>query len=855
MLEVQGHTERRQADFAKSPRTSEAVTNTCFHCSERCDHNTLPFQGKYFCCAGCQTVYELLQNNDLCGYYDFEQRGTPSFKQTQHSRFTYLDDDDLRPQLLQFSDGIIAKITLRLPQIHCASCIWLLENLFKINPAISRSEVNFLTKEIALTFREQEIKLSEVVSLLTKLGYEPDIRLDANATQNQASTNSQHKLYLQVGLAGFAFGNVMLFSLPDYLDSTEILSANFKFYFGWLSIVLATPVLLFSASDYFISSWYALRQRKISLDVPVALGISALYFRSIYDIISGAGTGYLDSFTGLVFFLLIGKIFQQKTFAALSFDRDYAAYFPLSVALLKDEKEIYIPVAKLKKGDIFFSRNRELVPADSVLQSAQACIDYSFVTGEASPVTIHDGDLVYAGGRVVGTGARFTVIKEVSHSYLTQLWNNEVFHKEKRSSLLDVSDAFGKYFTMTVSAIAIIAAWYWLPNVDKAINVFTAVLIIACPCALTLAAPFTLGTTVAIFGKAKFYLKNVGVVTDLAALNAIVFDKTGTLTHAGDAKVEFIGEPLSDDETEMIIECLQHSTHPLSRQILGAQVPHLRHGERSNAVHLTQEPVVLASNFSREQTSDVSLADRRRDANATFQEIVHCGIEGNINRHRVAIGSAAWITVQTNTKTQNNSSSVYIAIDNIYRGYFRVDNSYRVGIDTLLKNLRPAYELFLLSGDNDSEQANLLSLFPEYHLAFYQTPEDKLQFVKSLQQNKKIVAMIGDGLNDAGALQQSNVGIALTEDTSAFTPACDAILAAENLNRLPVYIDFARYALRVLVACFSLSLVYNVVGLSFAITGKLSPLVTAILMPISSLSVVAIAWGAMKIRQRKITQQ
>ncbi len=833
--------------------TAEQAQVVCFHCGEKCDE-VLQADGKAFCCAGCQTVYELLRTRDLCGYYDFAERGAISFKQTRHSRFEFLDDETVRSQLLQFSDGTITKTTLRLPAIHCASCIWLLENLFKINPAILRSEVNFLKKEIALTFREQEIKLSAVVSLLAKLGYEPDIRLDSNTPTSQTQEKTRRKLFLKVGLAGFVFGNVMLFSFPDYLDNTGTLSTQFKFLFGWLSIAFSTPVLLYSASDYFVSAWYAFRQRKISLEVPVALGISALYFRSVYDIISGAGTGYLDSFNGLVFFLLIGKIFQQKTFDSLSFERNYAAYFPLSVALLTGEKETYVPVSRLQKGNEIFVRNCELVPADSRLLSAQAAVDYSFVTGESEPVAVISGDLVYAGGRVIGAGAKLSVVKEVSHSYLTQLWNNEAFHKEKHSTLLDISDAFGKYFTLCVMAIAGSAAWYWLPNVDKAINVFTAVLIIACPCALTLAAPFTLGAAVAIFGKAKFYLKNISVVPDLAALNTIVFDKTGTLTHAGIAQVEFIGEPLSADEQAMLAECLQHSTHPLSRQILGAQAARLHAASAAMLLRLTQDTLNDSNNFSREQNSDTSCAERRRAARAprAFREITHCGIEGNIDGHRIVLGSAAWIATQTNSMTQNNSSSVHVAIDNIYRGYFRVDNSYRAGLTTLLKNLQPAHELYLLSGDNDNERANLQPLFPDQHLAFYQSPADKLRFVQTLQREGKIVAMIGDGLNDAGALQQSNVGIALTEDTSAFTPACDAILAAENLNRLPAYIDFARYALRVLVACFLLSLAYNTIGLTLAVTGKLSPLVTAILMPISSLSVIAIAWGTLKIRERQV---
>lgn len=813
----------------------------CFHCGEVCDHDAVEVNNKHFCCTGCKTVFEILQDNNLCGYYDFDERAQLTFKQARASRFEYLDDESVRRALLQFSDGTIARTTFRLPQIHCASCVWLLENLFKINPAILRSEVNFLKKEIALTFREQEVKLSEVVSLLAKLGYEPEIRLDSIAAPNTQPDN--RKLYLKIGLAGFAFGNVMLFAFPDYLDTTAVLSAHFKSLFAWLSIAFSTPVLLYSASDYFTSSWYAFKQRKISLDVPIALGISALYFRSLYDIFSGVGTGYLDSFTGLVFFLLIAKLFQKKTFDALSFDRNYAAYFPLSVTLLKGGSERAVPVSKLQPSDEIFVRNRELVPTDSVMQSAQALLDYSFVTGEAEPVEIKRGDIVYAGGRVVGTGAQLAVTKAVSHSYLTQLWNNEAFRKEKRSSLVDISDAFGKYFTLIVSLIAVAAALYWLPDVSKALSVFTAVLIIACPCALTLAAPFTLGAAVAIFGKAKFYLKNVGVVPDLAALNAMVFDKTGTLTHAGQANVEFVGNTLSEEEQAMIAACLQHSTHPLSRQILDGYF-HRRSTE------MTQN---LAENSLRNSAQTLRLCGEE-----AFHEITGKGITANIDGHSVALGSAAWVGERTNTKPpqQNNAATVHLEFDGQYRGQFRIQNSYRTGLARLFQALQPERELYLLSGDNDHERTNLLTLFQsEDRLAFYQKPEDKLRFVQRLQADDKVVGMIGDGLNDAGALQQSNVGIALTEDTSAFTPACDAILDAEQLHRLPVFIGFARYALRVLVAAFLLSLVYNTIGLTLAVTGQLSPLVTAIFMPLSSWSVVAVAWGAMKIREREIVER
>ncbi len=802
-----------------SPTTT---TITCLHCGEKCDDDLIGVEGYNFCCAGCRTVYELLQENNLCADAECEPHIGKSFRQSQTSRFDYLNDQTVRRALLRFSDGTIARTSFHLPQIHCTSCIWLLEHLYRINPAILRSEINFLKKEIAITFREREVTLGEIVGLLARLGYEPDLRLgNLEADQARPADQSQRRLYLKIGLAGFAFGNVMLFSFPDYLDSTGQASLQFRWFFGWLSLALATPVLLYSAADYFTASWYALRQHNISLDVPVALGISALYLRSLYEIVCGTGTGYLDSFTGLVFFLLIGKIFQKKTFDALSFDRNYAAYFPLSVTLRKEHHETTVPVSKLLVGNTIFVRHQELVPADSVLLSARAEIDYSFVTGESEPVGIESGAIVYAGGRVFSSGAEFEVVKEVSHSYLTQLWNNDAFQKEKRSSLVDISDSFGRYFTIIVSMIALAAALYWLPDTGKAISVFTSVLIIACPCALTLAAPFTLGAAVAIFGKAKFYLKNVGVVPDLAALDAIVFDKTGTLTHSGKADVQFEGDPLTTDERALMAACLKHSMHPLSRQILST---------------LNDSPIPEADNF---------------------REMTNRGIEAEVNNHHLALGSELWIRQFTSTQfpTWRQSSTVYVAIDGAYRGCFRVGNAWRDNLRALFNALQPDHELYLLSGDHDDERDVLLPLFgDDQHLAFHQSPEDKLCFVRSLQGEGRLVGMIGDGLNDAGALQQSNVGIALTEDTSAFSPACDAILSADQLQRLPVYIGFARYARRVLVACFLVSLLYNTVGLTFAVTGRLSPLITAILMPVSSLSVVAIAWGAMKIREEEIVE-
>ena len=257
--------------------------------------------------------------------------------------------------------------------------------------------------------------------------------------------------------------------------------------------------------------------------------------------VTQTGPGFFDSFSGLVFFLLIGKLFQSKTFDSLNFERNYRSYFPLSVTVIKNRIETTIPVSKIKKGDRIIIRNKELIPADSILFRGNASIDYSFVTGESIPVDKVLGEIIYAGGRQVGNAIEMEVIKEVSQSYLTQLWNNNAFGKERDNKFTEISDSISKYFTFIVIAIAIISGLYWLrTDLNTAVNVFTAVLIIACPCALALAIPFTLGNTLRIFGNIGFYLKNTSIIEKLTRISTVVFDKTGTITKTGDTKIQFL---------------------------------------------------------------------------------------------------------------------------------------------------------------------------------------------------------------------------------------------------------------------------------------------------------------------------
>lgn len=783
----------------------------CYHCGEKCSNDKIAIGDKYFCCNGCKTVYRLLADSGLDTYYRLENTpGQTPTRSAYGERFAYLDLDRVKEKLFDFSEGGYSRITFALPQIHCTSCIWLLENLYRLHPGVKKSEVNFLKKSATVDFKEEEISLRRLVELLTSIGYEPTISLDN--LEVKSKSKPKISIYIRLAVAGFCFANIMLLSFPEYLDSDGVIDPDFRKFFGYLNILLSLPVFFYSAMVYFKSAFHGLRQKTINMDVPISLGVIILFIRSLIEILSGSGVGYMDSFTGLVFFLLIGKLFQQKTYDSLSFERDYKSYFPISVTRKTENGEETVPVTDLIKGDHILIRNQELIPSDATLVSERADIDYSFVTGEADPIEKKQKDLIYAGGRQIGPAIWLEVVREVSRSYLTRLWNDKAFKADCYRSLKTLSDSAGKYFTFGIISLALLTAIIWLfIDPGKAIETATAVLIIACPCALALSTPFTLGTAQRIMGHHKLYLKNSSVVETMARISQIVFDKTGTLTKADSADIKFDGENLTEQDKIAIKSLVQHSTHPLSLRIFN---------------HLKDVTTIAVDQF---------------------EEIAGTGIEGIVEGRTLKIGG-------THDRIDSaNTTLVFVRINEELKGAFKFSHKYRKNLGGIIDYLKKTYQLTLLSGDNDGEKSFLSSIFSnDTDLIFNQKPKDKLQYIRSRQIGGRKVMMLGDGLNDAGALQQSDVGIAVSEDIKAFTPASDGILAAESFDKLGKFLTLSKKSVSIILVSFAISIIYNIVGLSFAVQGLLSPLVAAILMPISSITIVIFTTVSTKLAAKRI---
>ncbi len=781
----------------KGIESLSTIDLSCHHCGDVCDDDGIYIDDYIFCCHGCQSVYQILSDHELSNYYQYATTPGVSRRREGEKTYEYLDDSEIVHRLTTFSEGSLSRVQLELPQIHCSACIWLLEHLHQINDGIRNVTVRFAKRIAHITFDHTRISLRSLVELLDDIGYAPKIHLEL-LDKGKKTTEIDKVLLYKIGIAGFCFGNIMLLSFPEYLGFKH---ASHLFYLGYVNIILSTPVLVYAGADYLKSAWKSIVKGRLNVDVPIAIGILALYIRSIVEIISGLGEGYLDSMAGLVFFLLIGRWFQSMTYRSLDFNRNYTAYFPIAATVKCAKEWITKPLQKVMPGDHLLIRNRELIPADGILKIGKGRMDYSFVTGESDIISKEVGDLLYAGGRHMGESIEMVVTKKVDQSYLTQLWSDDIFKHQSISDTSKTVTTISKYFTLVIGMIAVVSFAMWSHiGAGKAIEIFTSVLIVACPCALALSIPFTYGNIMRLLANRGLYLRNVSTIEHLQEIDTIIFDKTGTLTDPHELAIQYHGRVLTEEEKSLIKSGCFHSSHPMSKAVVR---------------HLASQSIIEVD---------------------YYKDHIGMGYVARIGTHELKVGSSAYIF---GTATSHQQSGVFIEINDEYLGHFKCNHAFRNGASKLIERLGAQYEIGMISGDGQQDKERILSLMPTAKIvSFNQKPKDKLRVIKDLQEEGHKVMMIGDGLNDAGALKQSDVGIVISDAVNNFSPSCDGILAADQFSHLGKYLLYFRCAKRVLYGAFAISLIYNIVGLYYATTGQLSPVVAAILMPLSSITVI-----------------
>lgn len=779
-----------------------------------------------FCCQGCRTAFELIADlqNESCPL--------PERKEGRAISEVYASLDQsavaLRLPIVRHADGI-ASISFHIPSMSCAACVRHLNALHTHVKGIERCAVDFPTKSLSVWYNPDGISIGWVAQTLAWEGYPPD--LSALATKggdasSQASDNASRyqkanrQTIGRLVVAGFAAGNTMMLSFPQYLGLTGHELSVYGPLLERLTIGLSALVLVYAAGPWFKAAYQSLAKGRLSVDFPIALAILTLFLRSIYDIWMGTSPGFLDSMCGLVFLLLIGKWLQGRYYQKLEFEHEYRSFFPLTfkrrAAIGAWETALF---TDLRKGDSIRLRASEIIPADGVvIEETDARVETSFLTGESDWRKVQPGTELKAGSRVMQGLIQLQLQHSPETSYMSRLWNESAEHGEiSKAAPSRFEDLFVKYFTAITLIIAGVtfAFWQW-QDASRALEATTAVLMVACPCALTLAMPFASSQAVTLLSYAGLHLKNAKVLERLAHVDYLVFDKTGTLTQDENTPSSLVwhdaqdrtAAPMPQRVADWLRMAAAHSYHPLLQQVLG---------------------ILGEAEFS--QVTD-------------FQEIKGQGVQFDSIEGLVKIGQFGFVESRLNKEV--SGSVLAVSLNGRCIGYCTLHQSIRPGVEAMLADWD--VPVMVLTGDHDGGATYLKAALASGPAAKIpakirtrQTPDSKRNWVTSLQEAGYSVLMLGDGANDSPAMKEASVSMAVVNERNSFFPSADAILKGQDLHLLKSWVDFSQGMLKAVKISLVFSLVYNVIGLSWAISGQLKPWLAALFMPLSSLSVVALA--------------
>ena len=772
---------------------------SCYHCGDNILGKAILHQGHSFCCHGCVSVFTLLDAQGMCTFYD-EPKSQPLSKAPKTEKYAFLEEVQNTLPFIQFASEEYNIVSFRSPHIQCASCVYLLEKLPQLQSGILQSQVNFSQQTITLHYQPHQISFRSLVEWLTTIGYEPILDPETSSSEQWKNQKKQH--LIAIGVAGFCFANIMLLSFPEYLDLDMTDAPNMTLLFRYLNLFLSLPALFWGARSFFIKTIQGLRLRTLPIDAPLVLSLLITFGRSVYEVISGYGGGYFDSMTGIIFFMQLGKYFQEATQHRLHFGRTYQSFFPISCQVVKENNTQWKMLAQLERGDTVIVHGYEMIPCDSILISDHALIDYSFVTGESKPTAVSQGQGLYAGGKLLGPSIQIEINAPVSQSYLTSLWNHQKKTSEKTPTLTWV-DQWAQHFTWFLLLLSVISGLYWWTlDPYRAMHAMSTILIVACPCALLLSATFTQGAVLMHLYQVGCYVKNNRVLHQLAQIDHLAWDKTGTLT-SKEAQATWV-KPAPPSHYPNIVALCSQSVHPLSQSVVRA----LRH-----------------------EVDDLPSLEH-------FREHIGLGIEGMVKGLHYQIGSAAF------TSHPDRTSSVVINANGECIGTFSMTHPIRLHMAETLHTLAADYSLSVISGDPLPTSPEIRAMIPEECPVFHGlSPQEKKQHIMQLTEHHAAVAMIGDGLNDAGALESAAVGIAITEQSHPFSPACDVMLEAASLPLLPAILAYAKRHEQIVQWSFGISLLYNLIGLGYAVNGTLHPLIAAVLMPISSITIMLFTTG------------
>lgn len=787
---------------------------------------------KHFCCGGCQVAYKTIRACGLDDYYTLRdqiaRKTAPSTGGS--SKYLAYDSETFCDKYSHIVSDDIRSIELQLEGVHCAACLWLIERLPSIIEGVMESRLNMQNAIVRIVWNTKLVPLSRIALTLDQLGYAPHPARASDARKKRKLADREQ--LIEMGIAGALAGNCMLIAVALYAGMFEGIEPHFHSMFRWLSMLLGMMSLCWPGRRFFSSAIGAILTRTVNLDVPISIALASGAIAGILNLLLSRGDIYFDSLSVLVFLLLVGRYLQvrQQRWAeeAVSIA---LSMMPTSCRLIQGHQTIEIAIEDLELGNLVEVRSGDIFPADGVVKDGNSTADNSLLTGESMPVPIQIGDKVYSGVQNLGATIQLRVESIGTDTRIGKLMHLVEEGTSNKPPIVSFTDKIAGYFVLVVSALALVnfSAWSMYSSLALAIDHTVALLIVACPCALGLATPLTIALAIGKASRHDVLVKDSTVIEQLGnrtddVADQIIFDKTGTLTQGDFTVIAWHG----DTSIQPIIKSIeQDSNHSIAHGIMR---------------FLNEIPLVG------------NIYDRHED---------HClgGITAKYEKQSFAIGSPRFAQAHKFSLSQEfqartlegeakGCTVVLIAIDHVVVSIVWLrDEIFPDALESLNALRSDKWECHLLSGDAEGpvrRVANELGI-PAKLVQWSQSPEDKLEWVKQLRsENKKsIVVMIGDGVNDSASLAAANVGIAVHGGAEASLAAADVYIREQGTLPIVGLVRHCRQTMRVVYTNLGVSIAYNTIAVSLAAMGMVTPLVAAILMPISSATVLGIAIGTL----------
>ena len=791
------------------------MTN-CYHCGlpvTETDKYTLPIAGEaqQMCCLGCLTVASFIISNELQDYYNFRDQLASSQENNKSEDYNYVDEPAIYEEYVHEDGESSYSTVLLIDNINCAACVWLIEGLVEKLPGIKKFSINLINHRARLTWDPGQIKLSELFKKIANLGYKANF--DSPVLQENLIRAEKRYLLRSLALSGLAMMQVMTFAVSLYLGAFQGIDDQYKILFFYVSLVVTTPVLLYSGMPFLVGAWRNLRNKSIGMDVTISIALVSAYGISVYNTIMGLEHVYFDSICMFIFLLTLGRYLEvsARSRCGDSLQRLHTI-LPTTVTVIQEDGFLVKRLSELKKGERVQIKPGEIIPADGLVVSGISSINEKLFTGELSPKLKTIGDKLIAGMENIDSVLEMDVEENGHGTVLSNIMTLLDRAQSEKPKIIGLAQQVTGYFVSIVILLAVVSLGiWWQIDSARAFAISFAVLVISCPCALSLATPMALTACTNYLAKYGFLVTRGHVIETLAEVDTVVFDKTGTLT-AGKYQVEVVelADNVDFKQAISVVASIEaNSEHPIAKAFVA---------------------YAKDKNIQLVKASDVKNA-------------INQGIEAKIDEKTYRVGTEKYVSQLLGSlfviEPQNPGLWVLLADEQRVLGKFKLHDPVRNEALEAIQNLQQLkLKLHILSGDSSDQVDKIGHALAIRHVRSGASPQDKYLYLQELQRAGAKVAMVGDGVNDTPGLNLANVSVAMGDACDLTKFNADSVLLNNDLCKLVDAVKICRFAKLIIKENLLWAIGYNLLALPLAACGMIAPYFSVIGMTASSLIVI-----------------